>query len=655
MTRKLTRVMAGAVLLFSLTLGSVLAFGQINQFPWASYVDLPYNANGQPGLAAINGNLILTWGDYSSNYLHASVSTNGVNWSTPVTLSGLPQVWNSADIGAPPPRASGGVNMTASTCSGGGWAYVAYVDSTGDNIYAARSQNGVNWDGDHLLVSLTPYWPGVPATASPALYGGYTNGTVGFAFPQFDGLASEPYGGTLQDGGWETTVGYNINVGEFPCDFSSKPQLTSSCFLGVSASGTCEDLQATPGYGTYNGNAVLEFDEGPISYNQYPAIGPWSPLWTGFPGAELRAVAQGNPLANAEPPIYYTMNEGAVQCWPAITPCPPTYYNGDGAAWANNGLGGAVQPVTGAAFLFHSCRPFYGGEPWDNSACDDTEYGSMPYIRVFYAANNRENDSYNWSPFAPAITFFNGALWVAACGGAQCNGGITVMSVYPAQLTGCTYSISNPAMYIPGSGGPFANSVTTAGSNCVWTAASNSSWITVSGGANSSGSGQFTIAATENPGTPQTGTLVVAANQAVTVNQGTVGGTPGTGSVTISGSPVYAYVNECPGEPYNCNAWVWESGTVSITVNGTTFTTSYGGPSWTAAGLASSLASQIEAQPSYSAVSATASGSTVTIISTINGANTNYSLSTSNTYATGFSGSAAYGVASGSSLTGGTN
>lgn len=646
MSRRLTFVTAGAVLLFSLTLGSVLAFGQTNPFTWASYVDLKYNANGQPGLAAIDGNLILTWGDYSSNYLMASVSSNGVTWSTPVVLSGLPQVWNSAATAAPPPYASGGVNMTAST--GCGYAYVAYVDSTGDNIYAARSQNGVTWDGGHLLVSLTPVLSGVPATASPALYGVPTNGTVGFAFPSYNGLVNVPYGGTPPSSWVGGVVGYRINVGQFNCNFSS-PQVTSSCFLLDSTTGTCQDSEATPGYPSENTVIALEFDQGSLSAGVLSPIGPWSPLWTGVPGYELRAVAQGDPVDNAEPPVYYTVNEGTIQCVGAVTPCPPTSYSGDGATWTDNGLGGAVQPVTGQPFVFKTCRPFDDIE--GKTACSANGY---PYIEAWYLPNKRENDSSNWSDFAPAVTFFNGRLWVAACGSAQCSSGITVMSVYPAQLTGCTYSLQQ-TYYIPGSGGPYSDSVSTSGTNCVWSANSNSSWITITGGANGSGNSTLVFAAAENPGTPQTGTISAVNNQTVTVNQGTVGGTPGKGSVTIEGSPVYAYVNECPGEAHTCYAWVWESGTVSITVNGTTFTTQYGGSSWTPAALASGLASQINAEPPYSAVSATASGSTVTITSTINGANTNYSLSTSETYATGFSSAAAYGVASGSSLTGGTN
>lgn len=612
-------------------------------FTWATYVDLPYSPNGQVGLTALNGRLILTWGDQSSNYLEASTSEDGRNWSTPVVLNGFPQVYNDVANAAPPPYASGGVNMTTST--GCGYAYVAYTDPTGDEIYGARSQDGVSWDGGHLIWSVKSY-TGAPGTASPALNGEYLTNAVAFAFPSYSGGALAPYGGTPPSS-WASTDGYEISTGQFNCDFSS-PQLTSSCFLWDSATKTCQDSQATPGYGSVNNVVALEFDEGPLEYD--PATGPWSPLWTGPPGNDLRAVAQGNPLANAEPPVYYSVGEGVIQCVSGISPCPPSSYSGDGATWTNNGLGGAVQPGTGVGFVFKTCQPFYSNIGGANSAC----YNTHPLIQAWYLPNHRESSSGNWSYVAPAATFFNGALWVAACGENNCLGGITVMSVYPAQLTGCAYSLSQLTMYMPGSGASASDAVSTGTNNCVWSASSDSSWISITGGADMNGSGQFTFSAAQNnSGGPISGVITAADNQKVTVYQGTLGGSPGTGSVTTYGSPTEQTINECP--PENCWETLWEYGTVSATVNGQTFTVNHGGPDWTSDSLASSLASEIDSQPPYSAVSATVSGPTVTITSPINGANTNYALSASWTYGSGFSGPAATASASGPSLTGGAN
>jgi hypothetical protein len=642
MNRKYARVLLAVLLFSGLLLGGRAMLADVPLFgDWASYVQIPYYPNGQVGLVAFWGKLIMTWGDQSTNYLNASYSFDGRNWSSPVVLSGFPRVYNTVSPGAPPPISSGGVSMTASyTC---GYVYVAYTDPSGDRIYGARSQDGVNWDGGHLIWSLSAPPTGGPATSSPALYGANSGGTIGFAFPVYSSNASQPNGTN-----WTSTYGYKVSVGQFNCDFSN-PHITSSCFMWNSATGTCQDSAATPGYPSLNPNVALEFDEGPPA--GHSAAGPWSPLWTGAGGVELRAVAQGNPVGNAEPPIFYSLNQGSLSC-AALANCPSSYFN-DGAPWANNGVGGAIGPDTGTPFLFITCRQ-YNTDTCSGSSIWDLN-GTPPFINAIDLGNRRVSRSGNWFIIAPSVTYNNGRFWLAGCGNWGCQDGIDVMSVWPAQLTGCTYNIPQQTMYTPGSGGPYGDSVSTTGIGCIWTASSNSIWLTLTG-ASGNGTGQFTFSADQSPGTPQTGTISVADKKTVTVNQGTVTGTPGTGWVTIYGAPVQQTVNMCPNSyPYNCWVTMWESGSISILVNGQTFTVQFGGPNWTAASLASTLASQINSLPPYSAVSATLSGTTVHINSTINGANTNYSLSTTYTYTSGFSGPAAYSSASGSTLTGGTN
>ncbi len=74
---------------------------------------------------------------------------------------------------------------------------------------------------------------------------------------------------------------------------------------------------------------------------------------------------------------------------------------------------------------------------------------------------------------------------------------------------------------------------------------------------------------------------------------------------------------------------VTESGTINVTVGGIGFTASYGAGS-TANNIASALAGEMNYP--LSPVSATVTGTTITITSTINGAATNYPLSVSSTY-----------------------
>jgi hypothetical protein len=106
--------------------------------------------------------------------------------------------------------------------------------------------------------------------------------------------------------------------------------------------------------------------------------------------------------------------------------------------------------------------------------------------------------------------------------------------------------------------------------------------------------------------------------------------TSGTGSVTISGSDRCRYC-ATRGEQ-------WDTGVVSITVNSHSTSTTYGKSS-TSTGLASTLASQINGDASFS-VTATSSGGSVYLTAKTTGAATNYSLSAASytTYTTYFTG-----------------
>jgi RHS repeat-associated protein len=140
----------------------------------------------------------------------------------------------------------------------------------------------------------------------------------------------------------------------------------------------------------------------------------------------------------------------------------------------------------------------------------------------------------------------------------------------------------------------------------------------------------------------------------VGAGSGAVLGTAGSGSVTISGSPQSRTSVVCtPREPLACyEVTIYETGTVSITVNGVTSTAGYGGSS-TSSQIASSLASAVSS--SGAGVSASASGSTVYITATGEGSQTDYQLSTSYTFNSPFTTPAFTATASGSTLTGGSS
>jgi RHS repeat-associated protein len=134
-------------------------------------------------------------------------------------------------------------------------------------------------------------------------------------------------------------------------------------------------------------------------------------------------------------------------------------------------------------------------------------------------------------------------------------------------------------------------------------------------------------------------------------------GTPGTGSVTISGgerTTSYTYV--CGPNGQTCTSTIPDVGTVSITVNGVIATTSYD-PNSTSATIAAALTAAINSS-GYPAT-ASVNGSAISLTARTTGVATNYSLTTASaTTDTQFftAGSTSFPTTpSGATLTGGTD
>jgi RHS repeat-associated protein len=158
---------------------------------------------------------------------------------------------------------------------------------------------------------------------------------------------------------------------------------------------------------------------------------------------------------------------------------------------------------------------------------------------------------------------------------------------------------------------------------------------------------------TPNPvaGVAPTGSVTVSGAEQSKFIPGTAA-TSGHGSVTIGGTEqriqdpsVQCTNNRC--------TYIYDHGTISITVNGFTGSTTYGQTS-TASGLASTLAGKFSTDTQ---VTASVSGSTVTFTATATGAATNYSLSSSSATGdvTDFGGPSFNTSNSGATLTGGAN
>jgi RHS repeat-associated protein len=181
----------------------------------------------------------------------------------------------------------------------------------------------------------------------------------------------------------------------------------------------------------------------------------------------------------------------------------------------------------------------------------------------------------------------------------------------------------------------------------------------------SSGAGSFTINGTEGSVSTSNGNGATAGTGNVTFS-GSERSTPvlthpataGSGTVTITGSESSTQVCQDngftdPPRPPICTT-VYDSGTLSISLNGLTKSTAYGRSS-TSAALASTLASAFNGDAS-SAATASVSGSVITFTAKTTGAATNYALSgsCSTNDPTDF-GSGSFCPSSANSLTGGTD
>lgn len=216
----------------------------------------------------------------------------------------------------------------------------------------------------------------------------------------------------------------------------------------------------------------------------------------------------------------------------------------------------------------------------------------------------------------------------------------------------CGYSLSVNAISIPPGGGSATISVST-GTGCAWSVVTNAVWLTVSNGSGT-GAGSFTVSAAANTGSTDLLAVITVMGQTLTVIQGNPVGTSSSGSITISGYPNFKIVCTCNGCDDPCTKEIVEAGTIWVNIGGDVNSVAYGGTlKQSSSQLATTLASTIN---TGSLVSATASGSTITLVSRVKGALTNYGLGTWYYYDyQDFSSPAFTATLSGPTMTGGTD
>lgn len=353
-----------------------------------------------------------------------------------------------------------------------------------------------------------------------------------------------------------------------------------------------------------------------ISAIQYPINGADSHLETThspYDHATLDQVLQGSPF------------NVPTQASCTFAPAPSTY--------SISGVGGTSSFSLGTG-----------------TGCQWSAVSQQPWLSITSGTSGQSSGTVSFSVAANPVTN-------PRAGTIQVGSGLSMSNFAVYQAGACYYSLSEgPVVAVPPSGESNTVTVTTT-SDCVWSAVSNANWLTISSGASGTGTGSFTYTAAPNSGSVDLSGTITVMNQALTVIVGSPVGTPGSGTVTINGGPASVTFNPCQNNVYPapnyCPQTIYEGGDVAVTVGSQTYTTGYG-EGTTAAQIASALASQMNY--ALSPIFATVSGTTITIRSIVNGAATNYSLSTSYQYdTTDFSSPAFTGAASGTSLTGGTN
>ncbi len=203
------------------------------------------------------------------------------------------------------------------------------------------------------------------AQSAPALRGDDSSLPIGWAFSAW----------------WDPVQAYQVLTGKFNCDLSSPTFI--NCLFG-DCSIACQDQ-----------------------------VEPRAPLWTGGGGVEFKAETRGtnsNPCFDIS--WYTTTSSGP---WPL------------GGEWSDNGIAGAVDPSTGKAYLSWTCHDEGGNLGGDVCHPDGPPQSDINIGRADPSFSQKLTCT-DWSLYNPAMTFFQGKLWLAWLGG---GGGPVVASMQP--------------------------------------------------------------------------------------------------------------------------------------------------------------------------------------------------------------------------------
>jgi hypothetical protein len=383
-----------------LTIFNGLTSRALAQCNWSTKVVTSLHTNAPPGLTATSDRLILTWGGSGDGAFNSAYSFDGITWTHSVLHTDFPRITRGH---------TGGLGMTYSTTCG--YVYAAWRDDS-NRMWATRSAESFNWEAPHLILN-----PAASAGASAQVQQPVTNvrlpcdrdpdcegggGGGGGQVPGIHGIAlSAP---VLRGDNGSLPIGFavstNSNIvsgkfsplkGKFNCDFSNpvypiQPGFFSNFFGHVSTN----ELQKQPS----------------------------TPAWAGGGGTELNAVASGAlTIVDSLENMYYELNNNGSRAVSFTT-----------SFWSNNGIVGTVNPNDGTPYLAWTCHPDEG------DTCSPESSGKINLLRIVPLADfgGVHIVCGDWSVHNPAVTFFQGKIWIAWRGnGSDDTGYINVASINP--------------------------------------------------------------------------------------------------------------------------------------------------------------------------------------------------------------------------------
>jgi hypothetical protein len=266
-------------------------------------------------------------------------------------------------------RYAGGLGMTYSAPCGAG--YAGWNDPFG-RLWATRTFNGIIWDPPQLIMS--PFGEGGAtryAFSAPALRGDDPSLPIGFGVTSTSTIWPDQF---------------QVFKGKFTCDMGNPVFPIQPSFF----------------------NRYV-FHDGLASTRQRE---PSTPVWTGAGGMELSVLASGaDDFVNIESMYYQYTGIDARTIDFAVN------------FWSNNGVAGVVNPNNGNSIISWTCHPGNG------DTCRPESTGRVNLRNLNTGGGQVCAD---WSIYNPAMTFYQGKIWLAWRGNESGQTGfINVASINP--------------------------------------------------------------------------------------------------------------------------------------------------------------------------------------------------------------------------------